>query len=166
MTFDSEDLLDLVLGLMKDGGALNAQIAAVEAEKSAAGKGLDPALAPINDLSYYAQTWTDKILNSSPSIFYGIEDVQALDGAGAVAKTYQLFVEVCLVDENNAVGDSWKRIARYARALEEVFRKSFAPALGHGNVKITAMRPIAFKLALDSDDEVKIGGISLTVNLV
>ncbi len=164
--YDAEDLLDTVLGIMADNGALNTKIAAIEAEKIAAGKGLTPTLAQVASDGYYLQTWTDKVLNNTPAIFYGIEDVQANDGgAGVVAKTYRVFVELVMVD-SGLTNDSSRRINRYARALEELFAASFAPAIAASNVKIDSVRPMAFKLALDSDDEVKVGGISLTVSIV
>ena len=163
--YDVEDLLDSVLDIMMGGGALNAKIASIDAEKIAAGKGLTPALTPIADEAYYLQTWTDKILNTSPAIFYGVEDVTALDGGtDAVAKTYKIFVEIILVD-SGMTNDSSKRINRYARALEELFSQAYAPALG-SLVKIDTVRPISFKLEMDSDSEVKVGGISLTISLV
>ncbi len=162
--FDAEDLLDMVSDIMTTGSALNAAIAAVEAEKVAAGKGLSPTLQPVLAASYHVQTWSDKILERNPAVFYGIEDVVAVDnGGGAVAKTFKLFVEVCLVDSGQT-NDMHKRINRYARALEELFSANFAAAAGMGQVKIEQIRPMAFKLALDSDDEVKVGGVSLTIS--
>lgn len=163
--YDSEDLLDDVLDVMVGGGALNARVAAIDAEKIAAGKPLDPVLKPFADDAYYCQAWSEKILNNSPSIFYGIEDITTVDGGGAVAKTYKLFVEVILVESVGAI-DSSKRIARYNRALEELFVEFFAPSKNHGAVKIETVRPLSFKVAGDSDDELKVGGISISVSLV
>jgi hypothetical protein len=165
-TYDAEDLLASILAIMVDGGALNAKVAAIDAEKTAAGKALTPALAPFASDAYYEQSWSNKILNNSPGIFYGIEDVQAQDGGGGVvAKIYKVFVEVVYCDSGQT-NDAHKRINRYARALEELFAAAYAPALGHGTVKMEAVRPMAFKLALDSDEEIKVGGISLTISLV
>ncbi len=164
--FDAEDLLDMVLSIMTTNTALNTKIAAVEAEKTAAGNPLTPTLAAVTSDSYYVQTWSEKILNTSPAIFYGIENANALDGGGGViAKTYQVFVEIVLVD-NGMTNDGHRRINRYARALEELFAAQFAPAVGFGKVKIEQVRPISFKLELDSSDEIRIGGISLTITLV
>lgn len=163
--FDAEDMLDMVLGIMTTGSALNAKIAAIEAEKIAAGKGVTPTLASIASTSYYLQSWSDKILNTSPAIFYGIEDVASVPNAGAVAKVYKVFVEVVLID-SGLTNDSHKRINRYARALEELFAAAFAPALGYGQIKIDTVRPISFKLELDSSEEIKVGGVSLTITLV
>ncbi len=166
MAFDSEDLLNSILAVMVDGGALNAKIAAIEAEKAAKSpsQALTPTLAAIATTSYYAQTWSNKMLNSSPSIFYGIEDVSVVENAGAVAKTYKVFVEVVLVDSGNT-NDAWKRIARYSRAIEELFKGMFADSVGRSAVKVEQVRPVAFKLALDSDEEIKIGGVSVSVSL-
>lgn len=163
MKYDGEDLLDDIYAIMIDGTkGLNAKITAVEAEKISKSKGLTPTLASISN--YYCQTWSDNILNSSESIFYGIEDVESND-QGANAKTYKVFIDVVLVD-NNQTNDSYKRIMRYSRALEELFKTSFSSAIPTGMVKIESVRPVAFRLSLDSDDEVKVGGITLTITLV
>lgn len=165
--YDTESLLDSVLQIMTNAGALNTKIAAIDAEKTAAGKSLTSTLAPIGADSYYLQTWTDKVLQTSPAIFYGVEDVKAESAGAVVAKGYTLFVEIVLVDSMLAgVGDGAKRIMRYTRALEELFAENFAPAIAGGRVKVDQVRPIGFKLALDSDDEVKVGGVSLMVTLV
>ena len=163
--FDAEDLVNMLYDIMTTGSALNNQIAAVDAEKTANGQTLTPALSSVDSSAYYPQSWTDKILNSSPAIFYGIEDVVTEDGGGVTAKTYKLFVEMVLVDSGQT-NDAWKRIARYSRALEELFLANFAPNIEAGNIKISQVRPIAFKTSLDSDEEIKIGGISITIALV
>lgn len=162
--FDTEDLLDSVLSLMTTNSALNTKILAIENEKIAKGKGLTPTLKAVAAGSYHQQTWSDKILNSTPAIFYGIEDAQAVDGGGMnVAKTYKVFIEVVYTD-NGQTNDAHKRISRYSRALEELFQESFSQAEG-GQIKIESVRPISFKLELDSDEEIKVGGISLTITL-
>lgn len=162
--FDAEDVIDMVREVMqKDVGggttALDQKIAAVEAEKTAAGKGLAGGLESIK--KYYEQTWTDEILNNDPAIFFGIEDIAAESIGPATKKTYLLFVDICLID-NQQTNDCHKRIHRYTRALEELFEQKFAPAVGAGQVKITQVRPMAFKLNQDSDEELKIGGIQIS----
>lgn len=164
-TYDGEDLLDSILAIMTDATALNTKIAAIEAEKTAAGKGLTPTLAAIASDSYHVQSWSDKVLQKNPAIFYGIENVAASDGGGVVAKTYSVFVEAVLVDSGQT-NDSWKRISRYSRSLEELFRTAYTAAIASGRVEVKEIRPVAFKLALDSDEEVKVGGVSLTVTIV
>lgn len=164
MKYDAEDLLDTVLGIMTDGSALNNKIAAIEAEKTANGKGLTPTLAPVASGSYYLQSWSEKILNTNPAIFYGIEEVRSEANGPVIAKTYTIFVEIILVD-SGMTNDGSKRINRYARALEEIFAAAFAPAVAQGQVKIDQVRPMAFKLALDSDEEIKVGGVSLQMSL-
>jgi hypothetical protein len=149
---------------MTDGGALNAKIAAIEAEKTAKGAGLTPTLASVDAGSYHLQTWSDKILNSTPAIFYGVEDIESADGGGVVGKKYKVFVEAILVD-NGMTNDVHRRVSRYARALEELFAEAYAPAIPYGKVKIDTVRPISFKLDLDSSDEIKVGGVSLTIAL-
>lgn len=161
--FDIEELLDWCLGVMT--GGLNTRIALIEAEKIANGKAVTPTLAPIAAGNYYMQTWSDKMLNTSPSIFYGIEDVQSTDGGGVVAKVYKLFVEVVMVD-NGMTNDITKRVNRYARALEELFNLAYTTPLATSRIKVDSVRPIGIKLELDSSDEMKVGGISLLVTIV
>jgi len=163
--FDTEDLLASILSIMTTGGALNAKITAIEAEKAAKSQTLVPGLSSIGAADYYEQTWSNKILNSPVAIFYGVENVQASDGGGVVAKTYTVFVEVVMTD-NGQTNDIHKRIARYSRALEEVFNSAFDSVESYGKVKVDQVRPISFKLELDSDEEIKVGGVSLTITLV
>lgn len=163
--FDGEDLLDSVLAAMTDGGALNAKIAAIEAEKTAKGKGLTPALGGISDNGYYRQTWTDKILQTKRAVFYGIEDIQANDGGGVVAKTYRVWVDIILID-NGLTQDAANRVMRYTRALEELFTNVYAPAIAGGRIKLEAFAPVGFKLQMNTNEEIKFGGVSLTVTLV
>jgi hypothetical protein len=162
--FDLEDLLQTVHAIMTTGNALNVKIAAIDAEKTAKGQTLATALKPI--AAYYLQSWSDKILTTSPAIFYGVEDVQTADGGGATSKVFKIFVEVVLVDSGQT-NDVFKRIARYSRALEETFLEAIVGigfnAVPGSRVKIDTVRPVSFKLELDSDEEIKVGGISLTI---
>ena len=162
--YDAENLLETILGIMKTSGALNTKITAVEDEKIAQSKGLSPALKLVSDDSYFLQSWNEKILNKSPAIFYGIEDTTAQSAGSAVLKIYKIFVELVMVD-NGMSNDGSKRIMRYARALEELFAENFSPAVAQGTVKVEAVRPVAFKLALDSDEEIKVGGVTLTIGI-
>jgi hypothetical protein len=164
--FDTEDMLDMIKAVMTDGDALNNKITAIEAEKAAASKSLTPGLLPISlTAGYFEQTWNEKILNQKAGIFYGIEDVQSVDGGGAVAKTYKCFVEIVLVDSGQT-NDGARRINRYSRAIEELFIAAYKPAVAQGSVKIESVRPMSFKLEIDSSDEVRVGGISISITLV
>lgn len=164
--YDLEDILQIIYNIMSVSNALNVKVAAIDAEKTAKGQGLVTALKPIS--GYFLQTWSDKILNVTPAIFYGVEDVQTVDGGGAAAKTYKVFVEIVMVDSGQT-NDAFKRISRYSRALEELFQDSINGqgfnALPGSRVKIDTVRPLAFKLELDSDEEIKVGGVSLTITL-
>lgn len=164
-TFDPENLLDTVLGIMQKDDALNAQVTLVDNEKIQQGKELRPALKPFKDSSYYVQTWVDKILSSSPAIFFGIEDVSSTSVGAATAQTIKVFVEVILVD-NGLSNDVHRRLMRYTRALKELFEKNFAPSIATSRVEVDSVRPLAFKISQDSDDEAKVGGISLKITVV
>lgn len=166
MKFDAEDLLDMMLDCMTSSGALNTKIAAVEAEKTSAGKGLTPTLAQVDSTGYFAQTWSNDILNlKGPAIFYGVANCDAVENAGAVAKKYTIFVSCVLTDSGNTK-DIYKRSLRYSRALEELFYNKFAPSLASGSVKIERIEPVSFQNEFDSNNDVNISGLSLTITLV
>lgn len=156
--FDSEDLIDSILATMQSG--LNAKIAAVEAEKTAAGKGLSPTLKAIG--GYHEQTWDNGILQKSPCVFYGIANVAAADGGQSASKEYKIFCEVVYVD-NGQFRDGWKRMSRYSRALEELFSASFPNIPGH--FKIEQVEPVSFKNELNTSEEIKVSGVLLSVTL-
>lgn len=164
--FDLEDLLESIKALMTEGDALNNKIAAIDLEKTDAGKALATPLKPVPANGYYEQSWSDKILQTSPAIFYGVEDIQPVLGANTIAKTYVIFCEVIYTD-NGQTNDAYKRIQRYTRALEELFSETFdaLASKGTGTVKIQTVRPQAFKLEMNSSEEIKVGGVSLTITL-
>ena len=161
MTFDTEDLLIMIKAIMTDNDALNTKIAAIEAEKLAKGQALTPGLAAIPAAAYYEQTWSDKILNTPQSIFYGVGEMPTIYGGGVSATTYKMFIEIVLVD-NGQTNDFSKRVARYTRALKEVFEENFLPAISGGAITIDQFIPIAFKTGLNSSNEIKIGGIGIS----
>lgn len=159
--YDIENALSDILAIMTS--ALNDKITEIENEKIAAGMGLTPTLATIRSDAYFLQSWDDKILNRNPAIFYGVEDVPSVvDGGGAIGREYKIFVEVILVDSGQS-NDTHKRIFRYTRALEELFTNKRLG--GHTAVKVQALRPLSMQVSLDSSDEIKIGGVNLTIAL-
>lgn len=160
--YDLEDALDDLLALVQ--ATLPQKLLDIETEKAAKGKALSPTLAPIANGSYYRQSWSEKILNTNPSIFYGIEDVQATDGGGEIAEIAKIFFEIILVDSGQT-NDTHSRIARYARALKEIFGENFGAIQSVGRIKIETVRPISFRLELDSSEEIKAGGVSLTIGI-
>jgi hypothetical protein len=158
---DAEDLLDAVKAVMTNG--LNAKILAIETAKIAEGKGLTPTLAAVDATNgYFAQSWSQKILNINPAIFYGVEGVTAQDGGGAVLKTYKIAVYIVLVDDGNT-NDVSNRIFRYSRALEELFTNYDFD--GCGKIKVDGILPVSIPADLNTSDEMKLGGVLLTIPL-
>lgn len=162
MTFDGEDLLDSVLSMVQTG--ISAKLTAIEAEKIAKGKGVSGGLPVPEASAYTRQTWSNNILNHSPAIFYGIENVQAEGVGPATMEKFTVFVEVVMVDSGMDT-DTSSRIMRYSRALKEIFQEGFAEVAETGRIKIETVRPVSFKLDQDSSEEIKVGGVSLTVAL-
>lgn len=164
--YDTETLMKEVLSIMTTN--LNTKIASIEAEKIAAGfptTGLKPVDATIGadgtPNGYFEQTWSDKILNIDPAIFYGIEETAATGIGPMTEQRFKLFVEVVLVDSGQ--DDLTKnRVHRYARALKEIFEENY-DRLSFGNqIKIETIRPISLKLDLDTSEVLKVGGVSIT----
>lgn len=162
MKYDAENLLADIRSILISG--LNAAIDAVEAEKVSQGL---PAtgLAHVDSTNgYFEQNFSDALLNISPAIFYGIEDVQA-EGAGPYTmQRYKVFVEIIVVD-SQADKLMNARIHRYSRAIKDVLEQNYDKIPSSAKIKIETVRPVSFKLDLNSSEEVRVGGVSLTTAL-
>lgn len=160
--YDVENLLSDIKSLLI--ANLNTAIAAVEAEKISQGlpaTGLKPVDATNG---YFEQSWSDKILNITPAIFYGIEQIQAVGAGPATAQIYKVFVEVVLVDSGmDVLGKN--RIHRYSRAIRDVFEANYDKIPSASKIKIETVTPASFKLDLNSSEVMKVGGVSLTTAL-
>jgi hypothetical protein len=159
-TYDIETLLDDIETLLK--ANLNTKIAAIEAEKTALGKAV--GLPSVDTNAYFQQAWSDKILNYSPAIFYGLEQIQASGSHSATLEAYKIFVEVVIVDSGMDTFTK-NRIHRYSRALKEVFQENFDRLPWGNRINIETVRPISFKLEEDSSEEIKVGGVSIVTAL-
>lgn len=160
--YDTESLLsDIKAALVAN---LNTKIAAVEAEKIAGGFPTTGLASVDTTHGYFEQSWSDELLNYSPAIFFGVEDVQA-EGAGPATKQIiRIFVEVVLVDSGmDKLGKN--RIHRYTRAIREVLQTLYDRLPGGNKIKIETVRPVSFKVDLNSSEEIKVGGVSLTTAL-
>lgn len=162
MRYDAENLMSDVKKILLTN--LNSKIAAIEAEKIAASFP-DTGLQPIDsDTGYFEQSWSDNILNVSPAIFYGIEEIQAKGIGPATVETYKLFVEVIVVDSGQDQLTK-NRVHRYSRALKEVFEENYDRLPCQGRIQVETVRPVSFKLDLNSSEEVKVGGVSIVIAL-
>jgi hypothetical protein len=160
--YDTENLLHDVKAILV--ANLNTAIAAVEAEKIAMGLPATGILPVSTSAGYFEQSWSDDILNITPAIFFGVESI-GTEGIGeATIRTYKLFVEVVLVDSGmDKLGKN--RIHRYARAIEDVMQNNSNKLPSASTIKIETVRPISFKLDLNSSEEIKIGGVSIMTAL-
>lgn len=168
--YDAENMLsDLKTILVNN---LNAAIAAVEAEKIAQGlpatalAAIDLTASATNPSGYvglFEQTWSFENLNVKNAIFYGIEDNQAQGIGPATMEAFKLFVEIITVDGgNDTLGI--KRLLRYTRAIKDVMEANFDRFPTNSNkIKIETVRPTSFKLEADSSEEIRVGGVSITM---
>jgi hypothetical protein len=158
--YDTESLLSDIKKILV--ANLNTKISAVEAEKIAAGFPATQLAAVDTTNGYFEQNWSDAILNIKPAIFFGLEDIRAQGMGPTTQETYQVFVEVILVSAQTDTLDK-NRIHRYARAIKEVFEENYDKI--PGTIKIETVRPVSFRLDLNSSDEIKVGGVSITTAL-
>lgn len=159
--YDLEDCLDDIEAILKD--KLAAKITAIEAEKTAKGKGI--ALANVQADAFFRQTWSDKILNYDPGIFFGIENLEAVSGGMQTAERVTIFIECVIVDGGNDA-NTHRRVNRYSRAIREVCEENFDSLPFGSKIKIETVRPTSFKLELDSSEEIKVGGVSVSLTIV
>lgn len=156
--YDTESLLADVKAVLV--ANLNTKIAAIEAEKIASGAPATGLLSVDANNGYFEQSWSDKILNINPAIFFGIEDIKAQGVGPSTIETYRIFVEVILIDSGqDALAKN--RIHRYARALKEVFEEKFDQFNNGVKIKVETVRPASFKLDENSSEEMKVGGVSI-----
>lgn len=167
--YDIEDLLKDVIGICS--ANLNSQIDSVESEKVAKGyaasgiKHVNFSTGPDGTpIGVMEQSFNDKINNVDPCLFYGIEDIGSEGVGPATKKIYKVFVEIITVDNGNDALAKF-RIFRYARALEEIFEANYDKFSQANLTKIETVRPLSFKLDLNSSDSYKVGGVSITTTL-
>lgn len=141
----------------------NERVTAISNEKAAAGV---PIELPLVDMTngVYEQTWNDGILNHKVAIFYGIESSTANSVGPATALTYKVFVDVVTTDSGQ---DKFgiKRVHRYTRAMREIFEENRHRFKVQSNLKIDAVNPFSFRREEDSSDEIRVGGVLLTLDL-
>ena len=160
--FRPEDLLNNVKSLLFT--YLNDKINEIEAEQLQKGLPATNLTLIDRDNGFFLQSWSDKILNINPAIFYGIEDIKATGVGPTTAQHYRVFVEVVLVDSlADLLGNT--RIFRYAEAIKEVFEEHYDQLSSASQIKIETVRPVSFKLDMNSSEEIRVGGVSLITSL-
>jgi len=161
--YDIEDCIDDFETLLKT--SLNTKIAAIESEKSSKGKGLTTGLSSIAEDAFFRQTWSDKILNYTPAIFFGIENVETTSGGQLTSENLKIFIE-CVIVDSGMDTDTHRRINRYSRAIKELIEENFDKLSFASRIKVETVRPTAFKLELDTSEEIKVGGVSVSLSII
>lgn len=156
--YDSEQMLFDVESLMQE--KLNDYILAIDQEKLDAG--YKSILSQVSADCYFQTTWNDKIMKKSPSIFYGLEEVTATGMGPATIQLFKVFIDVIFVDSGKDDLGKW-RVLRYSRALKDLFQKHFDRFPCGGNIKIEQVRPLSFMTDENTSDEMRVGGISISM---
>lgn len=159
--YDLEDCLDDFETLLKT--KLNTKIAEIESEKVAKSKGIN--LEQVSGDAFFRQTWSDKILNYNPAIFFGIENLDPVSGGEITAERVTIFIECVIVDGGNDT-NTHRRVNRYSRAIKELIEQNFDSIEYGSKIKVETVRPTSFKLELDTSEEIKVGGVSVSLNIV
>lgn len=121
-------------------------------------------LDQISEDAYFFQSWSEKILNQTPAIYYGLESTES-QGLGAVTLSkYKIFIEVVLVD-SGMDNFSHNRLFRYTRCLKELFEENWDKLPFTNQTKIETTSPISFRLNEDTSEELRAGGILITTAL-
>lgn len=164
--YDVENLLSDIRAILI--ANLNASIVAVEAEKIAQGlpvtniKAVDTSIGADGlERGYFEQDWSDKILNTSPAIWYGIEAMPPVGIGPATQTEFKIFIDVVHVDSGQDTLRN-KRTNRYTRAIRDVIEANWDRLPGGTKTKIETIQPIAFKINEDSSEEVRVGGVAIT----
>lgn len=161
MKFDAEDLLDGLEGLLK--AKLNAQIKLVEGEKANKGKAI--GLSEIHPEAYFQQGLSREIINRSPIIHLGIAEITTIASSGATAEALKIYIEVVILDSGMDL-NTFKRVHRYTRAIREVVEKNYSLFPVAGKIKIETVEPSAFRLAEDTSENIKVGGVLVSAAIV
>lgn len=162
MNYDLENLLSDIKTILI--ANLNTKIAAVEAEKIAQGLPATGLSSIDTTHGYFEQNWSDRILTLSPALFYGVEEINAQGAGPATIETYKIFVEVILVVNGlDALGNT--RLKRYTQAIKRVLQENYDRIPSASKIKIETVRPRSFILDVNTSEEMRVGGVSLTTAL-
>lgn len=160
--YDIEDFVQDVETMLR--AKLNDYCAAVEAEQ--VGAGLMPAAPPVvPDDAYYQFAWNDKALNSKVAIGIFANGVGVQSDGPVGLRKYTVDVGLYLSGTQNdplAV----RRLLRASKAMERLFHDNWAELnVAVTREKIETVDPIEFRLNLDSADDCKIAGVTLSLTL-
>lgn len=148
MKYDIEQFMTELEQFLKDN--LNNKIAAVNAEKG------DFSIDTISDDAYFLQTWNDKIANFNPVVFFGVDSVRSESNGPAVKKIYGVSVIIVFEDSGEDLNTP-KKLYRYSRCLEEIFKENWDKMKNSVKIKIESMVPVSFQLVNSSNFHRAIG---------
>lgn len=137
--------------------------AAVEAEQLA--NGLPEAGVPsIDDAAYHQFAWNDRALNFPVGVLIVPTGKPEMSLGPTGVRAYTVDVGVYLSGTSNDALAT-RRLLRAAKALEQIFFDKWGKLSGVVREKLETVEPIDFKLNVDSSDDNKIAGVTLSVTL-
>lgn len=157
MKYDTERLLDDLLAIMKSN--LNTKISEIQAEKDTL-LGAGNFAVPLIDDNAWFDSLDDKTVNFDPYVYYGVNDNNVIELAGAESSEVQVFFTVVL-HYNGSDASMFRKMLRYIRALQEVVGANFDAISCASNLTVSTVTPTDLK-DLDGDTFHKIGGVVIS----
>ena len=164
--YDLENLVADVQALLA--ASLVAKVTAIEAEQVAAGLPAawpSPEAPAIDADAYYSFGWTDESLNKSVGVAVFLAE-QTSEGQGPFTLLrYVLDIGVYMSGTNNdPLAD--RKLLRYSKALKELLEEKWTKINNAASKeKVETVGPIDFKFNVDSSDNCKIAGVTLSCTL-
>lgn len=160
--YDIEDFVQDVENLLR--ANLNTYFARVEAEQVDAGLVAAPPPA-IDDDAYFQFAWNDKALNKTVGVALFATGVPVQSDGSMGLRKYTVDVGVYMSGtQNDPLAP--RRLLRASKALETLFQEHWTEINSAvTKEKIETVDPIDFKLNLDSADDCKIAGVTLSLTL-
>lgn len=164
--YDVEDLVQDIETLLK--ASLVTKITALEAAQVAAGLPAaweSPAVPAIDADAYFQFGWTNESLNKAVGVGIFIAEQSSVGEGPFTKQVYVVDVGVYVSGTNNdPLAD--RKLLRYSKALKELFETSWGQINSAvTREKLETIGPIEFRLNVNSSDDCKIAGVTLTCTL-
>lgn len=154
--YDMESLLDDVKAAMVS--HFNTVVGEINTEKNDT-----IVLDTLNADAYILQSMNGKLANWNPLCLYGVENIESSSRGPLHSSKFTLSVMIIAIDTGEDI-ECGKRMFRYSRALEEVFRRGWNGGQGGVKLEVKSLVPIPFT-DLNTSERYRVVGVALEGNL-
>jgi hypothetical protein len=117
------------------------------------------ALDTLNADAYFLQQLNGKMANWNPVCLYGVDTIETKPNGPHGLQRFQLSVIIIVADSGEEI-EFGKRMFRYSRALEEVFRRGWTGGRGSVKFEVSSLVPIPLT-NLNSSETYRAVGVEL-----